>query len=167
MPIMLEDLTALPPKRLERRLEELWSEALPCRAALPWEASPERGLTVCLYVDSLGRRDVTDLGRVAESEPGGWATLAWSSLSPNRRTPHWRLLLHVDIERPVRCAFSVGFDVGIGDRDAMRTSLPLLLSARFVCFTFDGMPSSWQPLPVFSAPTAITPVKDALIGTAQ
>ena len=160
---MLEDLTALPPKRLERRLEELWSDSLPCRQVLPWEASPEQGLTACLYVDSLGRRDVTDLGRVVESEPGGWATLAWSSLSPNRRLPYWRLLLHVDVERPVRCSFSVGFAVGNDDRDVLRSSLPLVIAASFFTFAFDTPPSTWQPLPLLTAPLIKTSVTEAFV----
>ncbi len=159
---MLEDLTVLSPKRLERRLEEIWQESLPCVSVVPWEASPDQGLTVCLWVESQGRRDVTDLGRVVESEPGGLATLAWSSLSPNRRHPCWRLLLHVDVERPVRCSFNVGFAVGNAAEDLIRSSLALLIGARSISFSFDGMPDSWQPLPRLSAPRTTSPLVDAL-----
>lgn len=159
---MLEDLTALSPKRLERRLEEIWQESLPCVSVVPWEASPDQGLTVCLWVESQGRRDVTDLGRVVESEPGGLATLAWSSLSPNRRHPFWRLLLHVDVERPVRCSFNVGFAVGNDEADAIRLALPLLMAAQSISFSFDGLPSSPQPLPRLSAPLIMAPLMDAL-----
>lgn len=161
---MLEDLTALSPKRLERRLEEIWQESLPCVSVVPWEASPEQGLTVCLWVESKGRRDVTDLGRVVESEPGGLATLAWSSLSRNRRYPFWRLLLHVAVERPVRCSFNVGFAVGNDVADPIRSTLPLLMAAHLISFAFDGLPGSWEPLPRLSVPLVKAPLMDALTG---
>ena len=118
---MLEDVTGLSPKRLGRRLEEFWRESLPCLSIVPWEANPESGLTVALSIEPRGRRDVTDLGRVVESEPSGTATLAWSSLSPKRSHPTWRLLLHVCLERPVRCEFVV-VPVAHVPRDARRVS---------------------------------------------
>ena len=98
---MVEDLTHLKPKRLGRRLEELSHEALPCVSAVVSHGDPEHGLTVALWVESQGRRDVRDLTRVLESEPGGHVVTGWSLLSPNLKHPHWRLLLHIDVERPV------------------------------------------------------------------
>src|SRR5436309_12872270 len=99
---MVEDLTNLKPKRLERRLEELASDALPCVSAVVSHGDPEHGLTVALWVESQGRGDVLDLARVLETEPGGHVETGWSMLSPSRRHPQWRLLLRVNLERPVR-----------------------------------------------------------------
>src|SRR5581483_11275294 len=42
---ILEDLTTLSPKRLEKRLESLSREALPCRAVSVFDGNPEEGLT--------------------------------------------------------------------------------------------------------------------------
>ena len=108
---ILEDLTTLTPKRLERRLEELAREALPCVSAVAFEANPDDGLTVGLWVESEGRRDVLDLARVLETEPGGHVATGWSLLSPSKSHHYWRLLLRVQFERPVLCSFVVRFDV--------------------------------------------------------
>jgi hypothetical protein len=80
---VLEDLTQLSPKRLERRLEELAREALPCSSVVVFDGSPSEGLTVGLQVESLDRRDVLDLARVLDVEPNGYVFSAWALLSPN------------------------------------------------------------------------------------
>ena len=162
MLLIAEDLTKLSPKRLERRLEELWLEALPCVQIVAWSASPERGLTAGLWIESQGRRDVIDLGRVVETEPGGKATVAWSLLTPNRQHPKWRLLLHVDMERPVLCSFIVGFKVGRGPADEVRALLPILLAASTFALAFDGFPLSERPLPEVRAPAISGPLVELL-----
>ena len=118
--IMVESLTQLKPKRLSRRLEELARNALPCVSAVVSHGDPEHGLTVALWVESQGRRDVLDLARVLESEPGGHVETGWSLLSPSRRHPHWRLLLHVSFERPVLCDFVIRFDITEHPSDELR-----------------------------------------------
>jgi hypothetical protein len=163
--LIAEDLTKLSPKRLERRLEELWLEALPCIQIVAWSASPERGLTAGLWIESQGRRDVLDLGRVVETEPGGKATVAWSLLTPNRNHPAWRLLLHVDMQRPVVCAFSVGFEVEAQPPDELRSRLPILLAASTLALAFDGFPTSARPLPEVRAPENGDPLVDLLTRT--
>lgn len=162
MRLIAEDLTKLSPKRLQRRLEELWLEALPCVQIVAWSASPERGLTAGLWIESRGRRDVLDLGRVVETEPGGKATLAWSLLTPKRNRPNWRLLLHIDMERPVLCSFTVGFEVGDHPADELRTCLPFLLAASTLALAFDGFPSQERPLPEVRAPATRDPLLDLL-----
>lgn len=153
MPI-LEDLTKLTPKRLERRLEELAREALPCVSAVAFEANPDEGLTVGLWVESEGRRDVLDLARVLESEPGGHVATGWSLLSPSRPYPYWRLLLRVHFERPVQCSFVIRFDVRDSASDAIRSSLPLLLAASGFALAFDRLPEAERPLAWVPAPSA-------------
>ena len=153
---MLEDLTELSPKRLTRRLEELWRDSLPCRSVVPWEASSDRGLTVGLAVDARGRRDVVDLGRVMETEPDGTATLAWSALSPKRGHPTWRLLLHVAFARPVQCSFAVGIDI-VG---SLTAQLPLLLAADRLAFSFDGFPQTDRAVPSAQAPAHRAPLAE-------
>ena len=56
MNAILEDLTTLPPKRLEKRLEELARDALPCHSATVFDGNPEDGLTVAVHVDSRRRQ---------------------------------------------------------------------------------------------------------------
>jgi hypothetical protein len=73
----------LPPKRLERRLAELAREALPCVSATVFDGSPRDGLTVGLRVEPEGRRDVLDLPRVLEIEPGGHVVSAWPLVEPS------------------------------------------------------------------------------------
>src|SRR5581483_11482591 len=46
-----EDLTKLSPKRLTKRREELYREALPCVSATVFEGNPRDGLTVGLWVE--------------------------------------------------------------------------------------------------------------------
>jgi hypothetical protein len=149
---VVEHLTALRPRRLERRLEEFAGGALPCVSAVVSHGDPEHGLTVALWVESQGRRDVLDLPRVLEAEPGGHVETGWSLLSPNRRHPYWRLLLHVNFERPVLCDFVVQFDVTDHADDELRLALPLLLAASGFALAFDGLrradaPVTWIPAP--------------------
>jgi hypothetical protein len=151
---ILEDLTQLTPKRLERRLEQLAREALPCRSAIVFDGSPSEGLTVGLRVESQGRRDVLDLARVLEIEPNGYVFSAWALLTPNRSHPYWRLLLRVHFERPVLCAFVVRLDVREHSSDPLRSKLPLLLAAERFALSFDQQPGVEQPLVWVSAPAA-------------
>jgi hypothetical protein len=164
---MVEDLTRLKPKRLGRRLEELACEALPCVSVGVSHGDPEHGLAVALWVESHGRRDVLDLARVLESEPGGHVTTGWSLLSPSRRHQCWRLLLRIKFERPVSCSFVVRFDVTDHANDELRVALPLLLAASGFALAFDGFaepdtPITWIPAPtarecVFEVLTAVGP----------
>ncbi len=151
---MVEDLTKLSPKRLERRLEEFARKGLPCVSSAVFEGSPQDGLTVGLRVESQGRRDALDLARVLEIEPNGYVFSAWALLSPNREHPYWRLLLRVHFERPVSCSFVVCFDVREHPRDPMRGSLPLLLAADRFALAFDSAPEAGQPLVWVAAPAA-------------
>jgi hypothetical protein len=159
---ILEDLTRLTAKRLERRLEELAREALPCVSAVAFEASPEEGLTVGLWIESHGRRDVRDLARVLETEPGGHVATGWSLLSRSRSHPYSRLLLRVHFERPVLCSFVVRFDIHDDASDAMRSSLPLLLAASGFALAFDQLPRTGQPLAWIPAPAVRACVYDVL-----
>ena len=159
---ILEDLTRLTPKRLERRLEELAREALPCVSAVAFEANPDEGLTVGLWVESAGRRDVVDLARVLETEPGGHVATGWSLLSPSRAHPYWRLLLRVHFERPVLCSFVMRFDIRDNPSDAMRRSLPLLLAASGFALAFDRLPETDRPLAWIPAPAVRDCVYEAL-----
>jgi hypothetical protein len=149
---ILEDLTQLTPKRLERRLEQLAREALPCTSAIVFAGSPSEGLTVGLRVASQSRRDVLDLARVLEIEPDGYVFSAWALLTPNRSHPYWRLLLRVHFERPVRCSFVVRLDVRDHPNDPLRAKLPLLLAADRFALSFDGEPVEERPLVWVSAP---------------
>ena len=152
MGTVLEDLTKLAPKRLERRLEELAREALPCVAAVVFDGNPKDGLTVGLWVEAGSRRDVLDLTRVLESEPGGHVATGWSLLTPSREHPYWRLLLRVQFERPVKCSFAVRFDVHEHARDEMRAALPLLLAASGFALGFNGFPTRDRPATWLPAP---------------
>lgn len=154
MNIILEDLTTLPPKRLEKRLEELARDALPCHSATVFDGNPEDGLTVALHVDSRRRGDVLDLARVVEDDATVQASCGWSLLTPSRRHPYWRLLLRVSFERPVKCAFTAGFDVREHPNDPLRATLPLLLAANRFVFDFDGRLDPALPLVWIAAPAA-------------
>lgn len=149
---MVEDLTRLSPKRLERRLEELAREGIPCASATVFDGSPQEGLTVGLRVESQGRRDVLDLARVLGIEPNGYAFSAWALLSPDREHPYWRLLLRVQFERPVKCSFVVRFDVREHPSDPLRAGLPLLLAADRFALAFDGASDPDRPLLWVEAP---------------
>ena len=151
---MVEQLTALKPKRLGRRLEELARDALPCVSAVVADGDPEHGLTVALWVESRGRRDVLDLARVLESEPGGHVETGWSLLSPSRRHAEWRLILRVTFERPVLCDFAVRFDISDHPDDQLGEALPLLLAASGFALAFDGFPEPGRPVTWVPAPAA-------------
>ena len=162
MNAILEDLTTLPPKRLEKRLEELAREAFPCHAATVFDGSPAEGLTVALHVDSHGRGDVRDLARVVEDDAAVHASCGSSLLAPSKRHPFWRLLLRVSFERPVSCAFTVGIDIREHTHDPLRESLPLLLAANRFVFDFDGLLDPELPLVWIAAPAARECVLDVL-----
>lgn len=133
MTTILEDLSHLPPKRLEKRLEQLAREALPCHDVTVFDGNPQDGLTVALHVDARGRGDVLDLARVVEDDSVVRAWSGWSVLTPERRRPYWRLLLRVRFDRPVNCLFTIGFETQVHAAETVRRSLPLLLAAdRFV-----------------------------------
>jgi hypothetical protein len=159
---ILEDFTQLPPKRLERKLEEIAREAMPCVSATVFDGNPVDGLTVGLQVESQGRRDVLDLARVLEIEPDTYAVSAWALLAPSRKHPQWRLLFRVEFERPVRCSFAVRLDVRDHPSDPLRATLPLILAADRFALAFDGSPDHDQPLVWVAAPTARECVFDIL-----
>jgi hypothetical protein len=60
----------------------------------------------------------------------------------------------VSFERPVRCDFTVGFDVRDHRSDPMRGSLPLLLAANRFVFDLDGRLDPGLPLVWIAAPVA-------------
>jgi hypothetical protein len=151
---ILEDLTNLSPKRLERRLEQLAREALPCGSASVFSGSPDEGLTVGLRVETQGRRDVLDLARVLETEPNGYVFSSWALLTPSRSHPYHRLLLRIHFERPVRCSFVVRLDIRDHPRDPLRAQLPLILAAGRFALAFNGPPEPDRPLVWVSAPAA-------------
>ena len=159
---ILEDLTTLPPKRLEKRLEQLARDALPCDSATVFDGNPEDGLTVALHVDSRRRRDVLDLARVVEDDAAVHATCGWSLLAPVNRRRYWRLLLRVSFERPVMCAFTVSFEIRTHSNDPVRAALPLLLAANRFVFDFDGRLDPELPLLWIAAPAARECVLDVL-----
>jgi hypothetical protein len=159
---ILEDLTTLPPKRIEKRLEELAGDALPCHSATVFSGNPDEGLTVALHVDSRRRSDVLDLARVVEDDAAVFASRGWSLLAPSRRHPYWRLLLRLSFERPVACAFTVSFDIREHPDDPLRAALPLLLAADRFVFDFDGRLDPDLPLVWIAAPAARECVLDAL-----
>jgi len=163
--VILEDLTTLPPKRLEKRLEELARDALPCHSATVCDGTPDDGLTVALHVDSRRRGDVLDLGRIVEDDAAVQASCGWSLLAPSRRHPYWRLLLRVSFERPVKCVFTVGFEVRQHPSDPLLTTLPLMLAASRFVFDFDGRLDPDHPLVWITAPVARECVLDLLAAT--
>ena len=154
MSAILEDLTTLSPKRLEKRLEALARDALPFRSVTVFEASPEQGLTIALHVDSRRRVDVLNLARVVEDDAAVSASCGWSLLAPSRRQPCWRLLLRVSFELPVSCEFAVALDVREHPSDSLRANLPLLLAANRFVFDFDGRLDPERPLVWIAAPAA-------------
>jgi hypothetical protein len=159
---MLEDLSTLPPKRLEKQLETLAHDALPCHAVTVFEGDPDAGLTVAVHVDSRRRGDVLDLSRVVEDDARVHGFCDWSLLPPTRRRPQWRLLLRVGFERPVQCLFTVGFDVRAHSSDPLRATLPLLLAANRLVFVFDRRIDAERPLVWIAAPVAREPVLELL-----
>jgi hypothetical protein len=160
---MLDDLTTLPGKRREKRLEKLAVEALPCRAVTVFDGNDDDdGITVALHVDSRQRRDVLDLARVVEDDTRIHGTCDWSLLPPARRRDHSRLLLRVSFERPVRCDFVVNLDVREDRSDPLRAALPLLLAASRLVFVIDGQLDAEWPLVWIDAPVAREPVLELL-----
>jgi hypothetical protein len=160
--VIVEDLTTLPPKRLEKRLEALARDALPCHSVTVFDGNPDEGLTVALHVDSLRRGDVLDLARVVEDDAAVSATCGWSLLAPSRRHPRWRLLLRVSFERPVVCAFTVGFEISDHPSDPLHASLPLLLAANRFVFDLDGHLDPERPVLWIAAPAIRDCVVDVL-----
>lgn len=162
MNAMLEDLTTLPPKRLEKRLEALARDALSCRGITVFDGNPDDGLTVALHVDSRSRGDVLDLARVVEDDPVVQASCGWSLLASSRRHPRSQLLLRVSFERPAACTFAVGFDVSDHPNDPLRVSLPRLLAADRFVFDLDGRLEPDRPLLWIAAPAVRDCVLDVL-----
>lgn len=154
MNAILEDLTTLAPKRLNKRLEDLARDALPCRSVTVFDGNPVDGLTVALHVDSRRRGDILDLARVVEDDATVQASCGWSLLTPGRRHPCWRLLLRVSFERPANCLFTVCFEVHQHPADPLRANLPLLLGADRFVFDFDGRLDPDLPLIWIAAPLA-------------
>jgi hypothetical protein len=144
----------LSPKRLEKRLEALARDALPCRSVTVFDGNPEYGLTVALHVDSHERGDVLDLARVVEDDATVSASCGWSLLAPSRRHARWRLLLRVSFERPAICEFTVAINVIDHPKDPLRTDLLLLLAADRFVFDFDGQLNPERPLVWIAAPAA-------------
>jgi hypothetical protein len=159
---MLEDLSTLPPKRLEKQLETLAHTALRCHAVTVFEGDPDAGLTVAVHVDSRRRGDVLDLARVVEDDARVHGSCDWSLLPTTRRHPHWRLLLRVSFERPVQCVFTVSFDVRAHPSDPLRGALPVLLAASRLVFAFDGRVDPERPLVWIAAPVAREPLLELL-----
>lgn len=162
MNVILEDLTRLAPKRLEKRLEQLARDALPCHSATVFDGNPRDGLTVALHVDSRKRGDVLDLARVVEDDATVQASCGWSLLAPSGRHPQWRLLLRVSFERPAMCVFTVGFEIRKHPSDPPRAALPLLLAANRFVFDFDGRLDPDLPMVWIAAPVARECVFDVL-----
>jgi len=160
--LMLDDLTTLPAKRREKRLAKLADEALPCRAITVFDGNPNDGITVALHVDSRRRGDVLDLARVVEDDTRVHGTCDWSLLPPTGRRHHFRLLLRVSFERPVRCDFVVNLDVREHGSDPLRATLPLLLATSRVVFVLDGQIDAEWPLVWIDAPVAREPVLELL-----
>jgi hypothetical protein len=159
---MLEDLSALPPRRLEKELETIARQALACRSVSVFDGNPDDGLTVALDVDSRGRPDILDLARVVEDDPSVQASCGWSLLPPIDRRASWQLLLRVSFERPVSCAFAVGIDIRVDRRDAVHPTVPLLLAASRLVFAFDGRLDPDRPVVWIEAPVAREPVLELL-----
>ena len=130
--------------------------------AVVFDGNPRDGLTVGLWVESQGRRDVLDLARVLEIEPSGHVSTGWSLLSPSRQHPCWRLLLRVHFERPVKCSFVVRFDVRDHPSDTLRAALPLLLAAAGFALGFDALAEPERPVVWIPAPVARECVFDVL-----
>lgn len=165
MNLILEDLTTLAPKRLEKRLEELARDALPCHSVTVFDGNPANGLTVALHVGSRRRGDVLDLARVVEDDAAVQASCGWSLLAPSRKHAYWRLLLRMSFERPVKCDFTVGFDVRDHPGDPVGGGLALLLAANRFVFDFDGRFDPELPLVWIAAPVARECVVEVLSAT--
>ena len=165
MSVILDDLTTLSPKRLEKHLEALARDALTCSSVTVFGGNPEDGLTVALRVESRRRDDVLDLARVVEDDGIVTASCSWSSLAPSGRHPEWRLFLRVGFERPVVCSFTVLLALTNHAADALRVSLPLLAAAHRLVFDFDGRLEPSHPVVWIEAPSAPDCVLDVLAET--
>jgi hypothetical protein len=159
---MLDDLTTLPAKRREKRLEKLADEALPCQAVTVFDGNSDDGITVALHIDSRRRRDVLDLARVVEDDTRVHGTCDWSLLPSAERRHYSRLLLRVSFERPVQCDFVVNLDVREDRSDPLRGALPLLLAASRLVFVLDGQIDAEWPLVWIDAPVVREPVLELL-----
>jgi hypothetical protein len=159
---MLDDLSTLPPKRLEKLLERVAHDALPCRVVSVVDGDANEGITVALHVDPRRRRDVLDLARVMQDDSRVGGSADWSLLPPTRRRGQWRLLLRVSLERPVVCTFTVSFDVRPHPNDPLRPTLSLLLAANRLAFAFDARVRPDHPLVWITAPVAREPVLELI-----
>lgn len=158
---MLEDLSTLPSKRLEKTLAKLADAALPCHAVRVLDWAPDHGITVALHVHAQGRGEVLDLARVVEDDPRAYGMADWSLL-PNTHLHMWRLLLRVKVDRPVNCEFTISLDVSDQPLDPLRTSLPLLFAASRLAFALDEQTESGRPLVWITAPVAREPLLELL-----
>jgi hypothetical protein len=163
--VILDDLSTLSPKRLEKHLEALAQDALTCTSVSVLDGNPEDGLTVSLRIDSRRRADVLDLARVVEDDGIVSASCSWSALSTSRRHHEWRLLLRVGFERPVVCSFTVLFAVTDHTADTLRTGLPLLLAAHRLVFDFGSHVEPGQPVVWIAAPSARDCILEVLVET--
>jgi hypothetical protein len=160
--VVLDDLRTLPPKGLEKRLERLARDSLPCHQVSVFDGNTNDGITVALHLDSLRRGDLLDLSRVVEDDPRVHGSADWSLLSPARRHHEWRLLLRISFERPVQCALTVRFDVQGHSSDPLAAALPLLLAANRFALMFDQQLDAGRPLVWIGAPVARNPVLELL-----
>jgi hypothetical protein len=124
-----------------------------------WRALWSRYLTT--YEPSIS--DILDLARVLEEEPQGRVSTAWSLLHPGRDELLWRLLLRIEFQRPISCAFVVRFDVHDHPGDQLRQALPLLLAASGFAIAFDLTPADAPSLLWVPAPAARECVFDVLV----
>ena len=126
MNTMLEDLSTLPPKRLEKQLETLAHDALPCHAVTVFEGDPDAGLTVAVHVESRRRGDVLDLSRVVEDDARVHGVLRLVAAAPDADGAHSGVCFFASsFERPVQCDFTVGFDVREHPSDPLRATPPV------------------------------------------
>jgi hypothetical protein len=156
------ELTELPPRRLARHLNYLASDALPCHGIQVQDGNPQDGLTVGLWVETHGRGEIRDLPRVLEAEPEGHVTTAWSLLHPTRKHRHHRLLLHIQLTRPVKCDFDILFELQDHPADKNRQALPLLLAADAFAIGLDSYPQTERPSIWIAAPTTRDRIYDTL-----
>jgi hypothetical protein len=159
---VLDDLTTLPAKRRQDRLETLADQALPCWAVTVFDGNPDDGITVALHVDARRRGDVLDLARVIDDDARVHGFCDWSLLPPAGRRNDALLLLRVSFERPVHCDYVVSFDLRDHASDALRAALPLLLAASRLAFVLDDPIESGWPLVCIDAPAAREPILELL-----
>jgi len=102
------------------------------------------------------------LARVFEIEPAATLCLGVGAPETQAGSLHSRLLLRVDLERPVRCSFAVRLDVRDQPSDPLRATLPLILAAHRFALAFGGPPERHGPLVWVAAPAARECVFDVL-----